>query len=404
MAQFKILLDKRNIPNRNNEYNLVIRICHKSEVHYMRITKMTEPQYHKIFEKKSTDEDCIAFRKTCNSYITRCETIFNNLRPFNYAVFKEKFFKKDDEITASLLIKDLFDRFLETRTDLKHRTKLHYRMTRNVLETYHPGLKVADITVDFIKKFEKFKLDNGCTRSTVDTLNRNIRAVLRYFKYNEPIIPESYDIPFGNGKISISSYFPSKMVLTNEEIEKIANLKEFNSKQEEYARDIWLFLYRCNGINLADAIRLRWDDIKGDKCIFFTRRKTETTRKNNKKQIVVPITPKLKELIDKVGVKSSSFILGRLQDGFSESMYENKLVKVRKQINPNLRKIQTTLGLSATLNIKTAREAYACTLKRANFSKDIIGEMLGHSNSTVTEHYLSPMDIEKTFNINDVLY
>ena len=50
-----------------------------------------------------------------------------------------------------------------------------------------------------------------------------------------------------------------------------------------------------------------------------------------------------------------------------------------------------------------ARDAYASTLKRAGISKDKIGEMLGHSNSVVTEHYLGSLDIEDTFIINDVL-
>jgi hypothetical protein len=33
-------------------------------------------------------------------------------------------------------------------------------------------------------------------------------------------------------------------------------------------------------------------------------------------------------------------------------------------------------------------------------TKDDIGEMLGHSNSTVTEHYLASIDMESTFEIN----
>ncbi len=49
--------------------------------------------------------------------------------------------------------------------------------------------------------------------------------------------------------------------MTNDEIKKVAELKEFESKQEEYARDIWLFLYRCNGINFTDLQRMRWDNI-----------------------------------------------------------------------------------------------------------------------------------------------
>jgi len=58
------------------------------------------------------------------------------------------------------------------------------------------------------------------------------------------------------------------------------------------------------------------------------------------------------------------------------------------------------LNLSVALKLKSARDCYATTLKRAGVSKDNIGEMLGHSNSVVTEHYLASLDIEKTDEIN----
>ena len=35
-----------------------------------------------------------------------------------------------------------------------------------------------------------------------------------------------------------------------------------------------------------------------------------TTRRNNKKEIIVPIPDKLREVIDKIGMKDSPFIFG----------------------------------------------------------------------------------------------
>ena len=139
--------------------------------------------------------------------------------------------------------------------------------------------------------------------------------------------------------------------------------------------------------------------MQGGYLIFF-RRKTQSTRKNNIKPITVPITDKLQELIDKVGVKDSPFILGLLKEGFTESTYENLSHKIRSNINEKLLEISNKLNLSVPLKLKTARDCYATTLKRAGVSKDNIGEMLGHSNSVVTEHYLASLDIEKTHDIN----
>lgn len=70
--------------------------------------------------------------------------------------------------------------------------------------------------------------------------------------------------------------------MKNNEIKKIADLKEFKSKQEEYARDIWLFLYRCNGINFVDLLRMRWENIQNDSIVFFWE-KTDTTSKTKSK-------------------------------------------------------------------------------------------------------------------------
>ena len=72
-------------------------------------------------------------------------------------------------------------------------------------------------------------------------------------------------------------------------------------------------------------------------------------------------------------------------------------------LNRNLSEISRKLNLSIPLKLETARDIYATILKRGGKSKDQIGEMLGHSNSVVTEHYLGSLDIEKTFEINEVL-
>ena len=76
-------------------------------------------------------------------------------------------------------------------------------------------------------------------------------------------IPSTFPYPFGKGGYSIGSTWPKKQVLKNSEIRKIIALKDFKNAEQEYARDIWLFLYRANGINFADLLRMRWDNIKG---------------------------------------------------------------------------------------------------------------------------------------------
>lgn len=401
MATFNIKLDKRT-KLKNDKYNLVVLIKMGNDTFYLNIAKLTEPQYEQVFIKKSNDEKSIEFRETCNKYIPKCERIFNDLKPFDKPRFRELFYAKDKETTQSLLLTDMFDLYYTKKVDMKVKTKAHLRSTINVLETFHTGNSIWDITPDFLKRFERNKLGAGCSLATVHSNLRDLRMIINYFTNEEKIIPNHYIYPFAKGGYSISTFFPNKLVLKENEIKYLIKFKKFEDSDQEFALNIWLFLYRCNGINFADLLRMRWDNIQGD-FIFFTRKKTETTRKNNIKKITVPIDPKLQELINKVGKKDSPYILGMLREGYTESTFENKNHKVKQQINKNLKKIAQQLKLSVPLNLSKARDCYATTLNRAGVSRDDIGEMLGHSNSVVTEHYLASMEAEKTFKINAVL-
>ena len=161
-------------------------------------------------------------------------------------------------------------------------------------------------------------------------------------------------------------------------------------------------LYRCNGINFIDAFLMKWEFIQGDYIVFY-RRKTETTRRNNLKPIEVPLDSSILSIIEKWGDKNSLYVFGLMKDDKGETYMYNKVAKIKKRINKSLKVVSTILELSLPLTIKTARETYATTLLRGGISKDEIGEMLGHSNSIVTEHYLAGLEKEKKKKINSVL-
>ena len=195
----------------------------------------------------------------------------------------------------------------------------------------------------------------------------------------------------GRVAFSISSYFPSKQVLKESEIKSVIDLKEFKSEEHKFASDVWVLLYRLNGANFADLLRLRWSQIDED-YIFFTRKKTESTRRNNKKRITVPLTDKIKDSISRVSDKSSPFILGKLTEGYDEETFKNRNHKIKQQINQNLRDIREQLKLSRPLQPDSARDCYASSLDRNNIPREKISQMLGHSNMIITEHYLDAVD------------
>jgi integrase len=398
MSTIKILLDKRK-KLKDDKYSLAVRVCHKSHVQYLPISKLTVSQYKQIFVQQAMDKKSIEFREKANEFKTKCERIFAEMGRYEPKRFRELVYSKDKEVPKTLVLKDLFDYYIENYEGISLRPRKHFRLSINKLETFQPGLTVNEITPGFLKHFELSEKGKGVSQSTINGVLRNLRRVVNYFTHEKKTIPKSYEYPFGPGGYSIKSFYGRKLVMTNDEIQKVIDFDEFDNAAQEYARNVWLFLYRTNGINFADLLRMKWDNIKGGYLIFY-RKKTESTRKNNIKPITVPITQKLRQLIDKLGDRDSPFILGLLKEGYKENTFENLSHKVRSKLNGNLLEISNKLNLSVPLKLKTARDCYATSLKRAGVSKDNIGEMLGHSNSVVTEHYLASLDIEKTQEIN----
>ena len=262
------------------------------------------------------------------------------------------------------------------------------------------GVSVGDITVSFLRKFEKNEIEKNNSRATVDHHMRNLRSIINYFLHTVKVIPKEYEYPFGPGGFSVSGYFPSTQVLSQVEIKSVIDLDEFESEDHRYARDVWVMLYRFNGANFVDLLRMKWNQIDGN-YIYFTRKKTEGTRKSNRKPIIVPLTEKLKDSINRVGDKNIPFFLGKIDDGYNETQFKDRSKKVRKQINKKLRDIRDNLKLSQPLILGSARDCYANTLDKNNTNIKKISQMLGHSNVVITEHYLSGLNPDETFGIND---
>jgi len=363
---------------------------------------MTESQYDKVFNRKVKDKESREFLDTCNGYISKCEGIFSELKPFNKETFRSRFWETDKDKPKSLLLTDLFDYYMENKDNIKPTTIDSLRYTRKRFENFKPGLSVGDVTVSFLKKFERNEVEIGNSQATIDHHMRNLRTIINYFTCIVKVIPKEYEYPFGQGGFTISSYFPSKQVLKESEIKSVIDLNEFKSEYHRFARDVWVLLYRLNGANFADLLRLRWSQIDGD-YIFFTRKKTESTRRNNKKRITVPLTEKLLDSISRVEDKSSPFVLGKLTEGYDEETFKNRNHKIKQQINQNLRDIREQLELSRPLQLGTARDCYASSLDRNNVPREKISSMLGHSNMIITEHYLDGLDPDSTFGINSAI-
>ncbi|HYQ56384.1 MAG TPA: tyrosine-type recombinase/integrase [Draconibacterium sp.] len=404
MATFKVLQDKR-YKRKDNSYRYCLRAIVDGKVHYLPLKlALSEKQHNDVFIKKVMSKSYIDLRDEINNLEIKAQRIYSSMKIFDYIRFKQKFYgtdeideENDPELPQTLAIKGLFNYYID-HADIKDATKVHMRVARNMLEAFHPNVYVDDINVKFLRAFEKSHADKGKSTLTISSYLRDLRTVINYFRNEKKIIPSNIKYVFGHGGYSIKSFRKKKSVLQDEEILKVIEMEDFESDKQEYARNLWLLMYYGSGINPVDLLKLRWKDIENDHA-HFVRTKTETTRKDIE-EITIPLTEEFKFYLNKVCDPLSPFVLGNLKQGYSGKTLLNRKLRMRKEVNKELRAIRTKLNLKAPLLMGTARHAYASSLKRSGVPEGFIGEMLGHSDPRTTMHYLDSLDVKKTFDVN----
>jgi integrase len=406
MAKFKLELDRR-VQLNDGKYNLSVRMCNGNDVMFLKIISMTPEQYERVFVKKSDVKKDVKFRSECNEFLSKCEDIFADMNPFDKKRYRDLVYGRVEPVTEpqlSLKLVDLIDRYLESRTTIKLHTKDMYKTAINKFNAIKPGITVRDITPSLLMEFEKDMLEADNSPFTVSSYMVHLRSLINHFMKVDKIVPQEFKYPFGKyGGYIIRKGINRKLVMSKEEIKKVVEFNDFQTTEQKYARDLWVLSYWCNGMNYADLFRMKWTNIHDD-LIIFNRMKTENTMRNHSREIVVPVLPKLRELIEKVGVKNSLYILGHLDNGYNEKTFQFRKDWQLAKIRVGLTYIEEKLKLKIPLRMKTARDCYSETLRRAGYDADIRDEMMGHAPVyLMAAHYNGVIDKERLIEINSCL-
>lgn len=246
------------------------------------------------------------------------------------------------------------------------------------------------ITVDWLKKFEKFLLKDK-NHTTVGIHMREIRTIMNQARKADIIKEAQY--PFGKDKYEIQTGEGTKKALTLNQIKEIIKFSDGNIATERY-RDLWFFIYLCNGINVADLIKLKFKDIKDDE-ICFIRQKTERTAKV-KKAIRATLTPEIRFIIEKWGNKAQpeSYIFPYLTGKENAEKRKKITQDLTKRINTKMKLIGIHLKIG-NITTYTARHSFATVLKRSGANIAFISESLGHKDLKTTESYLASFEKEE---------
>lgn len=168
------------------------------------------------------------------------------------------------------------------------------------------------------------------------------------------------------------------------------------------ARDLWVFSYLSNGMNLADVCALRWSDLdpKTNK-LNFVRKKTARSKKGNQSKIVAKLFDESWAIIERQGNTDSvskrnptAYVFPFFDASMSAERQKAVIHQVIKTINKWMQRIGQTLEIEGDVNTYAARHSFATILLQSDAPLAFISQSLGHTNLKTTQSYLGSFDDE----------
>ncbi len=381
-------LDTRR-KNKDGEYPIRIRIIHKRNVRdYGTKQNATKEEYNKVTGARP--KGTIADKKIIIiKLLNRAFDIVQDIDPFNFTEFNEVYLNKQSNDKHNIY-NWYDDKIKELRGNGQIGTALTYEYSKKSLQDFTKTeiLRFDKITPQFLKKYEK-QMNNP---TTVGIYLRPLRHIFnRAMDHSSNFIK---DYPFRKYKIPTPRNI--KKALTKDEVKNIYEYKVQEGSPEAYYKDIWLFSYFANGINMKDICRLNYSNIKGS-FIEFRRAKTMNTNKNTK-PIVIVLTDDLNRIIEQYGTKprtKGNYIFDFLKLGMNEEQEMTAIKQATKQTNKYIKRIAANLEIEAEVSTYTARHSFATILKNAGVAPSFIGESMGHTSTKTTESYFGSFETEQ---------
>lgn len=338
--------------------------------------------------------------------VREAEGTINEIPVFSFGLFEDKFFNRAaswDNLFSAMIehiqVLKLESRFgyaasfestLRAVKEFHKGEKLDFN-SRDKVETrykeYLSGKKLSfpDITSTWLKKFDAWQRDQGKSRSTTGIYMRNIRVLFNLALKKHGVKAE---YPFYD-------YHPNqaddrKMALSASRMALMANYKTENP-QEQFYRDVFIFSFLANGMNLSDIAKIKYSDIAGGE-ISFVR---EKTKRKNKNKIYVPITTRMQSIIDRHGNKAighDAFVFPILRPEWNDQKQFASIKELVKKVNSNIKHIAVKVGITERISSYTARHSFSTILKNSGTRVEFLKEALGHSSIRVTEKYLKSFE------------
>lgn len=276
-----------------------------------------------------------------------------------------------------------------------------------------PDIKVEDLTVDLLTKFDNFLHKWENEREEGKLLHPNTIEV--QFNILRTLVHRAIEVGIMDASKDPFLVFKYKGVKTikekleEDEMQRIIDLELEENTLIWHCKNYFLFSYYCAGIRAADLIQLRWGNVTASGRLHYQM------GKNHKERDLVLVQPAIDilQFYKKEDPKPSDYIFPLLSNEAEYAFYITQADKDRMKpdlrhrmyqdvssknalINKYLKKIAEQAEIDKPLSMHISRHSFAHIAQNSGVESSAIKDILGHSNLATTEKYMGSFDNTRT--------
>jgi integrase/recombinase XerD len=395
----RVFLDKRR-PLKNQTYPVRLRVTIKGKSNNYGLEKsMSEDDFNLVFSNAKRKPRWAAdYLADFTAEQNRAVDILEKIRDLDFENFNRLFNPKSEGGNVKIYFENYIKKCKEEN---RHGTAYSYN---NALKSFQSvvGLNnenFKDITPEWLRSYEKKMLakEKPASQNTIGMYLRYMRAM-----YNQAIqdhvIPDHY-YPFGKGKYQVPAGRGNKRPL---QLDEIKELMRYDGPKLLY-RDFFLLSYFLMGINYADLIILRWDQLR-DGVLTHTRQKTKRTKKHNE-PVKYVMSEKAMQIINKYGTRNNGpYMFNIIDKADDDAAIFRKKINFISATGKALKSIARDININENISTVFARHTAASIAhSKGTVSLNVISETLGHTSLQTTAAYLSSLGLDEKKSLSDAL-
>lgn len=398
VAKFKVMIRLEKLAKSTNEAPVCLRITKDRKTMYKTLLHI-DPKYWDVkgqcVKKQHPNAELL------NATIARKKASFEQeaclLTLTNDSISISTIRNRINDRTSF----DLFeyaDRYInQLYKEGKHATYKKNKSIIRKLRSYvgKDTLPVKSITLDFVKQYENFLLNNIGNNRNTTTVNMKALAKLVRDIYKNYDLDETSN-PFR--KIKFKREQTDRVYLEVEEVQKILKLRFKRHSPLYDAREI--FLFECfTGIRISDILTLKWKNVT-DEEITICMRKTDKQLSIPQQKVVKSILNSRRLILENNGehLFREKYVFNILKvdiEKVSAEVALNAISSATAVINKRLKRIAEKAGIMKNLSTHVARHSFATMLLTNDIGLSVIRDLLGHGDVRVTQTYAKVISKKK---------